>query len=219
MVLNRTLEKWFTQPARGIEMNLQDLDRSYRKEAQDRAQAQVDWISLLPETRDAAESGHINAVFFKTLCEKHGIRQLLLTRQSGVPLLLYQLFRASSAAPLKADANFQYGAGKLGHLTLISSITDDPTQKESEIQRFMDVQKQLGSRKKFYHDTYFLLICLLTLFVLFFAAWSAQILSRQISVPISALLGAAEQVRRGDLSHRVRVNSIDELATLVRAFN
>jgi two-component system, NtrC family, nitrogen regulation sensor histidine kinase NtrY len=218
-VLNRTLEKWFTQPRVGIQMNLQDLDKSYRKEAQDRAQAQVDWISLLPETRDAAESAHINSAFFKALCEKHGIRQLLLTRQSGVPLLLYQLFRASNASPLKADANFQYGSGKLGHLTLISSITEDPTQKESEIQRFMDAQKQLGSRRKFYQDTYFLLICLLTLFVLFFAAWSAQILSRQISVPISALLGAAEQVRRGDLSHRVRVSAIDELATLVRAFN
>ncbi len=80
-------------------------------------------------------------------------------------------------------------------------------------------RSSLGGRQKFYHDTYFLLICLLTLFVLFFAAWSAQILSRQISVPISALLGAAEQVRRGNLSYRVRVNAIDELATLVRAFN
>ena len=218
-VLNRTLEKWFTLPQRGIVMNLQDLDRSYRREAQDRAQAQVNWISLLPETHDAAESGHINSAFFKALCEKHGIRQLLLTRQSGVPLLLYQLFRASNAAPLKADADFTYGAGKSGHLTLISAISDDPAQKESEIQRFLNDQQRLGGRQKFYHDTYFLLICLLTLFVLFFAAWSAQILSRQISVPISALLGAAEQVRRGDLSYRVRVSAIDELATLVRAFN
>lgn len=217
-VLNRTLDKWFTQPQRGIVMNLQDLDKSYRREAQDRAQAQVNWISLLPETRDAAESGHINSAFFKALCEKHGIRQLLLTRQSGVPLLLYQLFRASSA-PLKADADFAYGSGKTGHLTLISAISDDPAQKESEIQRFLNDQQRLGGRQKFYHDTYFLLICLLTLFVLFFAAWSAQILSRQISVPISALLGAAEQVRRGNLSYRVRVSAIDELATLVRAFN
>ncbi len=55
--------------------------------------------------------------------------------------------------------------------------------------------------------------------MLFFASWSAQILARQISVPISALLGAAQEVRRGNLSYRVRVNAIDELATLVRAFN
>src|ERR1700704_3327083 len=97
VVLNRTLEKWFTLPQRGIVMNLQDLDKSYRKEAQDRAQAQVDWISLLPETHGAVDSGQINTAFYKALNEKLGIRQLLLTRQSGVPLLLYQLFRGSPA--------------------------------------------------------------------------------------------------------------------------
>ena len=101
----------------------------------------------------------------------------------------------------------------------MSAMTDDPAQRENDIQRFMDEQKQLGGRKKFYQDTYFLLICLLTLFVLFFASWSAQILSRQISVPISALLEAAQEVRRGNLSYRIRVSAIDEMATLVRAFN
>src|SRR6185369_9674102 len=51
------------------------------------------------------------------------------------------------------------------------------------------------------------------------ATWIALLLSRQISVPISALLVAASEVRKGNLGHRVRVNAIDELATLVRAFN
>jgi nitrogen fixation/metabolism regulation signal transduction histidine kinase len=98
-------------------------------------------------------------------------------------------------------------------------MSDELLADETAIQQFMEEQNQQAGRRKFYHDTYFLLICLITLFVLFFAAWSAQILSRQISVPISALLGAAQEVRRGNLSYRVRVNAIDELATLVRAFN
>jgi two-component system nitrogen regulation sensor histidine kinase NtrY len=218
-VLNRTLEKWFTLPARGIEMNLQELDKSYRKEAQERVQAQADWLSLLPQVRDAAQTGRIDAAFFKDLCEQRGIRQLLLEPRAGVPMLLYQLLKGPSAAILKASASVGGPGASLGRLTLVSSLTDDPAQKESDIQRFMDDQKQLGGRKKFYRDTYFLLICLLTLFVLFFAAWSAQILSRQLSVPISGLLEAAQEVRRGNLSYRVRVNAIDELATLVRAFN
>jgi two-component system nitrogen regulation sensor histidine kinase NtrY len=104
-------------------------------------------------------------------------------------------------------------------IIFVSIMSDDPLPAENAIQQFMDEQNQQAGRRKFYHDTYFLLICLITLFVLFFAAWSAQILSRQISVPISALLGAAQEVRRGNLSYRVRVNAIDELATLVRAFN
>ena len=220
MVLNRTLEKWFTLPARGIEMNLQGLDKSYRNEAQARVQAQADWLSLLPETREAALTGHVDAAFFKSICEKHGIRQLVLTRPTGVPLLLYQLFKAPAAVTvLRAEADVNSLAENVAKLTVLSALADDPSQKEADIQRYMNDQKELSGRQKFYHNTYFLLICLLTLFVLFFAAWTAQILARQLSVPIAGLLEGAREVSRGNLAYRVRVGAIDELATLVRAFN
>ncbi len=218
-VLNRTLNKWFHQPARGIEMNLQDLDKSYRQEAQSRVAAQANWIGLLAQTRDAASGGRVNAAFFRDLAEGAGIQQLLLTPNDGVPILLYQRFAKPASSLLVAKAPVLDNAKSLGELSVSAALTVDPANKESAIQRFMEQQAHLGSHEKFYKDTYFLLICLLTLFVLFFAAWSAQILSRQISVPISALLGAAQQVRQGDLSYRVNVNAIDEMATLVRAFN
>ncbi len=218
-VLNRTLDKWFSLPQRGIEVNLQELDKSYRKEAQARVQAEADWLSLLPETREAALTGHIEASFFKSICEQRGIRQLILTPRTGVPLLLYQLFNSPPATVLRADAGVKNLAETAGHLTILSAMTDDPSQKEYLIGRYMEDQKELAGRKKFYHDNYFLLICLLTVFVLFFAAWSAQILSRQLSVPIAGILAGAREVSRGNLSYRVRVGAIDELATLVRAFN
>lgn len=218
-VLNRTLDKWFTRPARGIEMRVQDLDNSYRQEAQQRVQAETDWISLLPQTRQAATTGRIDAAFYRSLLARRGIRQLILTPQTGVPMLLYQDFEKPTPSLLHAAADVIDGGKTIGKVAVASTLTADPSSKEDAIQRFMDEQKQLAGRKKFYYDTYFLLICLLTLFVLFFAAWSAQILSRQISVPITALLGGAQQVRRGNLSYRVRVDAMDELATLVRAFN
>ena len=43
--------------------------------------------------------------------------------------------------------------------------------------------------------------------------------AKQISVPIAALVHAAEQVSKGNLQHRVEVRAIDELAGLVRGFN
>ena len=219
-VLNRTLEKWFTSPARGIEMNLQELDKSFRKEAQQRVEAEAGWISLLPETRDAAATGHIDSKFFKSICEARGIQQLILSPSGGIPMLLYQRFKTTEAKVLQADAAVGADGNRpASQLRVVAGLTDDLSQRETAIQRFIDAQKQLAGRKKFYHETYFLLICLLTLFVLFFASWSAQILSRQISVPISALLGAAQEVRRGNLSFRIRVNAIDEMATLVRGFN
>ena len=218
-VLNRTMEKWFNQPIRGIQMNLQDLDKAYRSEAQDRVRAQANWIGLLPETRQAAQTGHFDAAFFRDLCKKEGIRQLILDNGKDVPLLLYQLFEKPGTSLVQARAPVIDENATLAQLSVTGNLSLDPAEKENIIQRLLDEQKRLAGHKKFYQDTYFLLICLLTLFVLFFAAWSAQILSRQISVPISALLGAAQEVRRGDLSYRVHVNAIDELATLVRAFN
>lgn len=218
-VLNRTLDKWFTQPARGIELSLQDLDKSYTKEAQAQVAAETDWISLLPQTREAAQTGHIDTAFFRDLAAARGIRQIVLTPQQGVPMLLYQQFEKPESTLLRAAAEVVDGDRKLGSVSVAGAMAGNPRANEDTLQRLMQEQMQLGSRKKFYHDTYFLLICLLTLFVLFFAAWCAQMLSRQLSVPISALLGAAQEVRRGNLSYRVRVNAIDELATLVRAFN
>jgi two-component system nitrogen regulation sensor histidine kinase NtrY len=218
-VLNRTLDKWFSRPAENIQLKLQDLENSQRKEAQKRVQAETDWISLLPQVQQAAQTGHIDTAFFRNLCESRGIRQLVLMLKAGVPISLYQGSAKQNGPVLRGEAEVSNDTMKLGSISAVSAMNEELLADENAIQQFMEEQNQQAGRRKFYHDTYFMLICLITLFVLFFAAWSAQILSRQISVPISALLGAAQEVRRGNLSYRVRVNAIDELATLVRAFN
>ena len=64
-----------------------------------------------------------------------------------------------------------------------------------------------------------MLMALITLFVLFVATWIALFLAKQISVPITALLEAASEVRKGNLKHRVQVRAADELGSLVRGFN
>ena len=76
----------------------------------------------------------------------------------------------------------------------------DLSAKQDAINGYLQEQKLLSENKKFYRNVYFLLICLITLFILFFASWMAQMLARQISVPISALLGAAREVRQGNLA-------------------
>ena len=101
----------------------------------------------------------------------------------------------------------------------LSELSVDLATKQNSIQSYMNEQNRLADKRKYYANAYFLLIALIALFVLFVAAWMAQILARQISIPISALLGAAKEVRQGNLAYRVRVRAMDELATLVRAFN
>ncbi len=224
-VLNRHLDYWFSKPT---ETALRRLDALYQKEAQERVQAETDWLGLLPQTQQVARTGKVDTSFFRNICEQHGIRQVIV-QPSGksVPILVYQAFetkgeRARKATLLRAQTAIVEGENTLGALAVTAAMSGDPqagddvAAQEQTVEQLLDNQAQ---RQHFYQDTYFRLICLITLFVLFFASWTAQILARQIAVPISALLGAANEIRRGQLGYRVRVNAIDELATLVRAFN
>ncbi len=213
-VLNRHLDDWFSKTS------LQHLNTLYQKEAQERVEAETDWISLLPQTRLAAQSGQVDTSLFKKISQEHGIRQLVLHRAVGVPVLLYQNFNKADSELLHATSDVMNGDRKLGQVSVAAALNGDLSASEGAFAQEVNHQRQSQTgRRKFYQETYFQLICLITLFVLFFAAWSAQVLSRQIAIPISALLGAAHEVRRGNLSYRVRVHAMDELATLVRAFN
>jgi PAS domain S-box-containing protein len=90
---------------------------------------------------------------------------------------------------------------------------------EREFDRYLGEYDQLALDRKSARNFYLLLLALITLFVLFVATWIALFLARQISVPISALLAASAEVGRGNLGHRIQAQAIDELATLVQAFN
>jgi len=58
-------------------------------------------------------------------------------------------------------------------------------------------------------------------FLLLLAAiWAGLILSRELVVPIGALINAADRVRAGDLTHRVsESDALEEFAYLARSFN
>jgi nitrogen fixation/metabolism regulation signal transduction histidine kinase len=77
----------------------------------------------------------------------------------------------------------------------------------------------LSRNRKEFRWAYILLLLLISLFILFIATWIALVLSRQISVPIAALVEAAGQLRSGNLGYRINIGAIDELGTLIRAFN
>jgi PAS domain S-box-containing protein len=92
-------------------------------------------------------------------------------------------------------------------------------QKQREISSWLEEYAKLSAFRKSARGFYLRLLFLLTLFILFIETWLALFLARQISVPISALLLGAGEVRKGNWGHRVEVKAIDELATLVRSFN
>jgi PAS domain S-box-containing protein len=218
-VLNNKLDKWFSQPARNVEINLHDVDRAFRSESQDRAQAEADWLSLLPQTKDAIQTGTVDAAYFRHVCDVRRMQSAVVYQTNGNAVALCRNKLDSSMPLLEVRADVTDNGTKIGTLIARSAMSVDLSAKQNAINGYLQEQKLLAGNKKFYRNVYFLLICLITLFILFFASWMAQMLARQISVPISALLGAAREVRQGNLAYRVRVGAMDELATLVRAFN
>src|ERR1043166_4502673 len=207
VILNRNVEKWFSRPAEGVRFELIDTGNAFHEEVQDRAQALANWIASMPEARSGSAD-------FAKLCDENRITELRLETDRGTTENLCppslgggDLFTAR--APL----------GNSGTLVLRVRPAIEIAKKKAEIQRYVREYDQLSAHKRSIRNLYLLFLLLIALFILFVATWIALLLSRQISVPISALLVAASEVRKGNLGHRVQVLAIDELATLVRAFN
>ena len=106
-----------------------------------------------------------------------------------------------------------------GAIELAARIPLDTGQRLQEIKKFSDEWAEIVGNRKDYRNLYIMLMVLITMFVLFVATWLARILANRISTPITAILEAADEVRKGNLQHRVDVQRRDELALLVSGFN
>ncbi len=212
-ILNRNLEKWFTRPAEDLKVDLMVSSTALDGEVRQRVKAQAKWISMIDEMHAVVEGAAPSLPFFATLCRDNGIDSITLEHPSGRYLSLCAS-TARNARTVAASIPIQGGT-----LRVTTKMPIDLAAKQLEIENHIHDYANLAARKKEFRNFYLLLLLLITLFVLFVATWIALFMARQISVPISALLGAAGEVRGGNLAFRVKVTAIDELATLVRAFN
>jgi PAS domain S-box-containing protein len=211
VILNRNVEKWFSRPAEGVRTNLVDVSRALSMEVHGRAESLAQWLAALPEVQSETAD-------FKALCRDYRIAALEIAAPDGTTHAVCSM--ASGPADVYT-ARAKMGAGTTGAGELLVTLRPaaDLQKTQREIDRYMNEYGQLAAQKRNIRTLYLLFILAIALFILFVATWIALLLARQISSPISALLTAAGEVRRGNLSHRVKIRAIDELATLVRAFN
>ncbi len=216
-ILNINLNRWFSRPAQNIQLNLTEVSLAFQNETRARAEAQARWLAALPETAAYLAKGAPPALFDRHFCEQQGWTDAEIRRGSSHwpvcsarrPTPPVKEFTAHTMVPGFSGAE----------VVVTAAMPLDLGRKQQEIEREVFEHSKLASSHKEVRTTYILLLLAISLFILFLAAWSAMFLSRQISVPISALLEAAGQVRGGNLQYRVKTQAIDELATLVRAFN
>jgi PAS domain S-box-containing protein len=209
-ILNRNLEKWFSRPSEGIKLQLVDTAVAIGDEVQGRAQALANWLATLPEVREGTAN-------FSKLCADSRILELRTEDQNGIGSTLCP----ASTQGLSAAQIYTAFAQLTPEEKLVVRVRPriDLAQKQNLIDGYVREQSNLALDKRSFRNLYLLLLAAIALFILFVATWIALLLSRQIITPISALLEASGQVSKGNLAHRVRVRAIDELATLVRAFN
>jgi two-component system, NtrC family, nitrogen regulation sensor histidine kinase NtrY len=205
-VLNRNLDSWFSRPARSMNVDLTQVGAAFDQEVRDKLAAQAHWL--------ASQSLNESADFYEQFCMSNAIEHAELESLRGVKRVLCSVPKAHDGelytAQIKTDA---------GVLTLSARMPLNLAAKQQEINRYVTEYNRLAVDRKSFRSLYLLLLSLITLFILFFAIWIARYMASQISTPITALLKAAEQIRKGNLGYRVHVNAIDEMATLVIAFN
>lgn len=217
-VMNRNLTKWFSRPAEGVNLRLVEATKAIRTEFETRVNAQARLLASLPQTYSAAENQDFDFAFFRQKCQIEGLDGLWLTVTDGRRIDLCKNAEAPpTAVTFTANVPVEGVAG-----VMLSALDHMPVDLEAEqhsIDAYISDYNQLAAYSKQMRNLYLLYITVIAMFVLFFATWIARILADQISNPISALLRAAGEARKGNLGYRLEIKAIDELATLVRGFN
>ncbi|MGF1640317.1 MAG: ATP-binding protein [Rhodospirillales bacterium] len=95
-------------------------------------------------------------------------------------------------------------------------VLEHLTQTEWAVAQYQQLEERRGGILV----TFMMIFVVVAVLLLLAAVWIGLTLATQISRPVSALVAAAERVRRGDLSVRVNPStSVDEVGMLGRAFN
>jgi two-component system nitrogen regulation sensor histidine kinase NtrY len=220
-VLNRNLDKWFTKPLEGERINFVQIAKVLRREMQDHAEVQAALLASQPETRLLLMHGKQTPGFLSDFCKQQDLASAaILPADSNQPLESCGTFPlAADQQTVAAKYPVEAGGRLLGHVAVASRIPFDVAEKQRQIDEYNKAYGELHAKRRQIRLFYLALMALITLFVLFVATWIALFLSKQISIPIAALVRAAGEVRKGNLNHRVEVGAIDELASLVRGFN
>jgi PAS domain S-box-containing protein len=224
-LLNRNFDKWFSRPVESERVILTEMGNALRHEMRDKVQVQAALLSQMPETRlllaELPPEQPADTSFLARFCKTQELAGAVLTRgEQPTPIASCGAMpRKLSNDIVTARSPVTFGGKLAGYAAVAARMRIDVAAKQAQIERFNEEYNRLAAGKNEVRKTSLLLLSLIALFIMFLATWIALFLSKQISVPISALLKGAEEVSRGNLSHRVDVRALDELAGLVRGFN
>ena len=220
-VMNRTLEKWFTGPTEHLLSDVRNISGALEQQTRGKALAEAQLIASLPETRLQIQQPDTPTPWLTLFCLQRGIGAArILPADSMQPVARYGSFaNDGQSTSFTSAAPIVQGGVTIGSVVVDESIPINLAAQLKESRADTQVFLRLRDQQRRVRTNYLQILILIALFVFFVAGWLAQYLARQISAPISALVHAAEEVSRGNLSYRVEQRATDELAQLVSGFN
>ncbi len=119
-----------------------------------------------------------------------------------------------------APINASMGSGEVAGVVAVGYyVPRSLIDKMKEISAAFEAYKQLKLLKNPVKTSYFTILLIITLLIVFFSIWIGRYLAREITVPIQELAEGTQAVAGGNLDYRINVESNDELGLLVKSFN
>ncbi|MDP9170805.1 MAG: ATP-binding protein [Acidobacteriota bacterium] len=219
-VMNATLARWFTQPRQRAMQDSSRISTAIEQQTRGKALAEAQLLASLPETQVQLADPAANSSWLEHFCRQRSISAAwVLPLKSMQPVAHFGRMPSDATASGVAATPILLNGAVVGTVFVHEAVPIDVAAQVRDIEEDVRLFQQLSEQQRHIRTFYLQVLVLIALFVLFVAGWLAQFLARQISGPISALVRAAEEVSKGNLSWRVDVNAIDELAQLVRGFN
>ncbi|HHD10857.1 MAG TPA: PAS domain S-box protein [Deltaproteobacteria bacterium] len=106
-----------------------------------------------------------------------------------------------------------------GAVAISYYIPQSLVMKMKEITSAFENYKQLKILRYPIKTSYFVILLVITLIIVFFSIWIGGYIAREITVPIFELAEGTHAVASGNLNYRIEVASNDEIGLLVKSFN
>jgi two-component system nitrogen regulation sensor histidine kinase NtrY len=120
-----------------------------------------------------------------------------------------------SSAPV-----IDYTSGKVRALVVVDTLIPvNLTTKAGQIAHTAADYKDINPLRYPIKTTYFSILILITLMIIFAEIWLGLYLARELTVPIEGLVKAAREVGRGRLDITIEKVGNDEIAILIESFN
>src|SRR5262249_16413380 len=237
-IINRSVEKWFREPADQMVVKAREIVDVYARVERQRAErAAITLARLLNRTPDEEIASTLSAEFenqglFIAQFYDTGGRLVAERSQSRFDSLPegfraeWQRARAEAAGGRNFGVLIDEDAGKKmslicaapvpgrGGVVIAQQVPPELFERVNAINRFEGEYNALKGEQKWVKNTALITLALITLLVIFIAFWLAVYVARSIADPVQQLAQATERIKSGDLGYRAGVIGDDELAAL-----